>query len=368
MKGEKGLGEKVEKKKVSDRYGDGGLWFWDRYYRKKRYEAWVKITPRKLVGLYKKGLSFSKIGEMYGVPKSEVARIYGLIEIPKRLRRRPTFRKELPDQWCMENPAVGYVLGALYGDGTVATGDAFKLSVIDRDFRSAARVALIACGFKKKEIKYFETEACGNRKRQYGLVLYNKALAGFVGGKPDYMYKLSDKAKTEFVNGFIDSEGSVTKLGSVLIFNTDKSLIDFVNMVLGENGIETSISIRQRRVEAWKDCYVIYIRTCSIERFHKLFRFSIQRKQKRLDEVVRMRKCRNKAVRFEDSDSNKKESGRMEIITKKFIKCPSCGHLIGMDGRMAQRKPMDAKTKEKIAQSVKKTWVEKRKAREQAGS
>lgn len=53
----------------------------------------------------------------------------------------------------------------------------------------------------------------------------------------------------------------------------------------------------------------------------------------------------------------------MEVVTRKFIKCPNCGHLIPIKG-----KRMSNATKKKIRESLKKNWDEKRKARARAGS
>lgn len=350
-----------------------GLWFYPSYYGKKKYEEWLKITPKQLIKLYHDGLPLSEIGKIYDVNRSEVKRVFSLIDIPSRLKRKPLVKKDVPQEWFVGNSSVGYVLGAIMGDGCLAGGNEIRLKVTDADFKERFIEAMLDCGIVREDIKEFLVEAHDNCKLQYGVSVFNKKLVDYIYNNPTFIFKLSDEAKVEFVNGFIDAEGSAEIDNSVTITNTDKWLIDIVDEILNENMIEHTIRVEKRSGKL-KDCYRMYIRRKSLERFHEIFRFSIGRKQDRLDKIVEIRrnKKRQREIKKEMKDVRKaeelmiaddKEVGNMEIVTKKFIRCPHCSKLIPVRGRK-----LSDNARRKISTGVKKAWGKRHNNAEKAGS
>ncbi|MEM2496739.1 MAG: LAGLIDADG family homing endonuclease [Nitrososphaerota archaeon] len=105
-----------------------------------------------------------------------------------------------------------------------------------------------------------------------------------------------------FLRGFFDSEGCVRKDGSIYCFNADIQLLQYVKRILGLLGIRTTgpkiytkketLLFNERMGKTYlrkKDVYRIYIRMRDLLKFHQLVGFTIQRKQKRLEEYLRKR-------------------------------------------------------------------------------
>ncbi|MCF8885693.1 MAG: hypothetical protein L4877_07915 [Aigarchaeota archaeon] len=105
-----------------------------------------------------------------------------------------------------------------------------------------------------------------------------------------------------FARAFFDSEGSVSKGGQIRCYNTDVQLLQYVRKILNLLGIRTTgpkihvkkgTTIYDRRkgktYTAKKNVYYIYVRKSDVLRFYQLIGFTIQRKQKRLEEYLKKR-------------------------------------------------------------------------------
>jgi len=102
-----------------------------------------------------------------------------------------------------------------------------------------------------------------------------------------------------FLRGFFDGEGSIDKDGRIRVYNTDKSLLEYIKDLLNRLGIKTTepkISIKagtlmnyprtNRTYYRRKDTYYLYVYAESRLRFYQLIGFTIKRKQQRLEEYL----------------------------------------------------------------------------------
>jgi intein-encoded DNA endonuclease-like protein len=112
-----------------------------------------------------------------------------------------------------------------------------------------------------------------------------------------------ERCMAAFLRGFVDSEGSVDKSGHIRITNTDYELLEYVKGLLKRLGIETTgpkpkyrqgsiARFRNGSYKRRKDGYYIYIRAGSNINFYKIIGFTIERKQRRLENYVRRHRTR----------------------------------------------------------------------------
>jgi intein-encoded DNA endonuclease-like protein len=106
-----------------------------------------------------------------------------------------------------------------------------------------------------------------------------------------------------FLKGFADSEGSVDKRGYIRISNTDYELLTYVKDLLKRFSVESTgpkpnrlqgktfyDHKKMKRYTYKKECFHIYVRAGSNVNFYKNIGFTIERKQKRLENYVRRRR------------------------------------------------------------------------------
>jgi intein-encoded DNA endonuclease-like protein len=111
-----------------------------------------------------------------------------------------------------------------------------------------------------------------------------------------------ERCTAAFLRGFADSEGSINEEGYIRIHNTDYRLLEYVKELLKRFGIESTGPWTKRqqgktfydhkkmkRYTYKKECFHIYIRAGSNVNFYKNIGFTIERKQKRLENYVRRR-------------------------------------------------------------------------------
>jgi len=107
------------------------------------------------------------------------------------------------------------------------------------------------------------------------------------------------KCICSFLRGFFDSEGGIYGNGEIRVFNTDKSLLEYIKELLHRLGIKTTGPKLYSRVGkhiknpetgkthfARKDVYYLYIPAESRLKFYELIGFTIKRKQQRLEEYL----------------------------------------------------------------------------------
>jgi len=102
-----------------------------------------------------------------------------------------------------------------------------------------------------------------------------------------------------FLRGFFDSEGSIYENGRIRVYNSDKSLLEYVKDLLHRLSIKATGPRLQTKVgkplrnpttgktySTRKNVYYLYIGAESRLMFYQLIGFTIKRKQQRLEEYL----------------------------------------------------------------------------------
>jgi len=278
-----------------------------------------KYLPRALrIKLYHDVVVLRKCGLTYGRVIEEVYRRHGVriskshisywirgIHNPYKGRRIPSIELLEPSE------ELAYVIGVVLGDGYVKKGSrvikgyndvTIGLKARDREFveefaRCLASVlgrGPIRPGYMKSSGRYV-VEA--RSETLYELLRKPVDLDGL---KPYVEH--CERCVAAFLRGFADSEGCVDKHGYIYIINTNVELLTYVKALLKRLNIESTgakLCIRQgtimrdpktgKQYARNKDCYRIYIRTRSNTNFHKNIGFTIEKKQRRLEEYIKMK-------------------------------------------------------------------------------
>jgi intein-encoded DNA endonuclease-like protein len=274
-----------------------------------------KIPPRELrIEMYndvhklrKRGLSHIKI-------RKEIHRRYKVwialstISFWLRGMHSPYNGRYIPlPELLKPSEDLANVIGTVLGDGyTCTTNETNKhyvigLSAKDKEFvedfgRRLGNVLgrkPIKPIFKKNEGKYV---AKASSKTLYELLkkpVDLKRIKPYVEHCP--------KCVAAFLRGFFDSEGCVHKAGYIYLFNTNYEVLVYIQKLLWKYfRIEATgpwpqeqkgtIKYNPRTGKQFKtneDCYYIYIRAKDLPKFYRYIGFTIQRKQKRLEDYLR---------------------------------------------------------------------------------
>jgi len=255
--------------------------------------------------LRKKGLSYSMIID-------EVYKSHGV-----------RLKKSVISYWCRNicspyngcrvssieflepSPELSQVIGTVAGDGwTVKKKNGIYevgAKVKDKDFIEE---------FSRCLGKVLNRNPPRPRRKKSGMLVVNvrsKALYELLK-KPIDINKIAPyvehckECMRRFVRSFFDSEGSVDKDGKIRCYNSDLQLLQYVKKILNILGIRTTepkickkkgTTIFDRRngktFTTKKDVYRICVRMSDVLRFYQRIGFTIQRKQKRLEEYLRKR-------------------------------------------------------------------------------
>jgi intein-encoded DNA endonuclease-like protein len=127
--------------------------------------------------------------------------------------------------------------------------------------------------------------------QQFRLEVYGKAFTDFLDGIT--LKDLIAEQRVGFVNGFADSEGCVERhCRQITLYNTKVELLTYVGGILEANNVHHTIAfahkggISKLTGRVMRDMFILRIGRRAIPSFHGRFRFSIQRKQDRLDRYM----------------------------------------------------------------------------------
>lgn len=272
--------QRLTTKQIAKRFSCSGsaiLKYLKEYNIKRRCAGYEKLDiPKKyLYHLYwKRGLSTMFIAKQFGCCDWTIRFYMKKYNIKRRPSNVP---KPLPKQFNMNSYAYHYFFGVFMGDGYAGKYQ-FVLGITDKDFMDNFIKQAKKLGFNQK--MYIVKKK--NRKDIFKVIISSKILAN----------ELNDQVKSfkitkGFVEGFIDSEGSVhfnekIKQRWVCIVNTNKKILKQIQSYLLFFGIKSNIYVNKNK------CYRIQIGTKQgLINFHKHFNFSIKRKQDRLDAIVK---------------------------------------------------------------------------------
>jgi intein-encoded DNA endonuclease-like protein len=198
---------------------------------------------------------------------------------PYNGRRIPTLELLKPSE------DLGYVIGVRLGDGyTYEKGDRY----------------VIGLGAKDKEFVEEFGRRLGNilgrrpirpwkDTKTYTVKVASKTLYELLR-KPVDLKRIKKyvehcpKCTAAFLRGLFDSEGHVHKAGYIYLYNTNYEVLAYTQRLLRRFGIEATGPWPHKQKEGY---YYIYIRAESLLNFYLYVGFTIERKQKRLEEYLR---------------------------------------------------------------------------------
>ncbi|MDW7986946.1 MAG: LAGLIDADG family homing endonuclease [Nitrososphaerota archaeon] len=205
---------------------------------------------------------------------------------------------------------LAYVVGVVMGDGSVVMRSKkrggynavyIELRVKDMEFAEEfSRCLGLVLGRPPPKPKYVE------RKRRYRVSVGDKTLFELLHGKS--LEKIRpfvehcDECRSAFLRGFFDSEGCISENGQLTAYNSNLELLRYVTRLLADLEIETTgPHLKTRRgtlmkcpktgriYKTNKDVYYIYVRSRSFPTYYRKVGFTIERKQKRLEEHLEKR-------------------------------------------------------------------------------
>jgi len=181
-------------------------------------------------------------------------------------------------------PELAYLLGARYGDLSVS--DRFKLEAIDRDFvKEFLRCLSKVMGRPYKMHK--------KGKGTWVARGYGKALIDFMKEPLDLHKPIIELYPADFWRAFFDGDGHITEIrkkgcvyGCVGATNTNLEIIEYVRDLLQKIfSLHPTIGRDDRKR---KVCYAVRLyRMGDVKRFHDLIGFSIERKKRRPQDILR---------------------------------------------------------------------------------
>jgi len=216
-------------------------------------------TKDELYKLYwEQGLSTYAIGEMYGVSYEAVRYWLKKYGIPRRPKPQVVEPKLSP------SPELAYVLGVIYGDGTVAKSRYVNKRLNKRGYKYVVRLAVIDKQFAEEFMRALEK--LGLRPKLYYVVRYpsEKMFGDPAKAKPRWVVHAESKKFYEFVKsltiekleelvrdyeqwfvkGFYESEGCVDispKEYRIRIVNTNRKLMELLFKMLHRLGFRATL-------------------------------------------------------------------------------------------------------------------------------
>lgn len=206
------------------------------------------------------------------------------------------------------SPELSYIVGVVFGDGTLWTDDQgnYKITLAVYDEAFAHQFNLHICKILGKKRLYSVVQVKTDYGIRYDVNAFSKVLYSFLKERP----KLSKfehvirRFPIDFLKGFIDSEGGVhykwkkNRLSKqVSVSNSSKELIDYVRELLKKMTIHTTLGLNPKgRITIAKDGHLIIskrdvhqlriYRKADILRFYQLIGFSVKSKREKLERLV----------------------------------------------------------------------------------
>jgi len=214
--------------------------------------------------------------------------------IKAHLKLRELKREKLRELSNRISSDFSYALGVVLGDGYITFpkkgGGYIGLNVKDKDFAEDFKNSLDKWSGKKCRLYFYED--CW---RVYlHLVVAAKFLKNFDVNK---LFFMSEEIKCAFLRGLFDSEGSVNiQQKRICFYNSNTDLINLAKILLDSLGInyikiykrEGEIHTIEGREYLVKPVYSLVIRRRkNLELFYKKIRFSIKRKQSKLENILK---------------------------------------------------------------------------------
>ncbi len=252
--------------------------------------------------LRKRGLSYSEIARKLQADGVNVSRV----TVMRWCKGLHDPRNRLNSVKLEPSPELAYVIGVMFGDGSVSfrkSGRSYKyrirLKVVDREFAEEFKRCLEALGLKPS----IRLERDRSRCDRWCVEVNSKILYEFLSQPKEKLFEVVEKFPAEFLRGFFDSEGCVywherRKRLMITAGNYDLELLQFVQRILASLNIHSkiylqayegkSVRIRNEYYEYKQNFYRLEIyRRSALAEFAKNVRLSILRKAEKLKNGLR---------------------------------------------------------------------------------
>ncbi|MCD6189481.1 MAG: DNA endonuclease [Thermococcus sp.] len=212
------------------------------------------------------------------------------------------------------SPSLAYIIGVYFGDASVNIYGNYKyrvrLKVVDKEFAKAFARALKEIG--ANPCMGYENNA--TRSNRWYVESNSKALYMFLKQPKEKLFEVAREYPKEFLRGFFDSEGHVYvdkntfRSAYIAAYNYDLDVLDFSQELLSSLFIHskiwvskragTPVIIRSEKYSYKSNLYELRIyRVESVMKFALEIGFTIQRKQKKLNEWLQHRGLENPSNR-----------------------------------------------------------------------
>jgi len=230
-------------------------------------EKYRNIMKEKVL-FDKKIETITSIAKKFGIPLSTVSAWYrGRQPIYKfciNTYNRKTFIKRISDSAKLLTPYKSYLLGVICGDGYVNYKDYYvSLETVTVEFIYKFRSCFVkvygpnfcgsitpTCNGKQRII------ICGKEMTE-DIKRYLPIKGSFCWRAPEAIKIASEECKIGFLQGFFDSEGSVSRRFSIELYSSNKIGLSEIKELFKSIKIKTS-KIKSR-IQTNKPRYVIYV-------------------------------------------------------------------------------------------------------------
>ena len=179
---------------------------------------------------------------------------------------------------------LAYLAGVLAGDGSISDGYSFRLGATDKDFVDYVAALL---GRIAPVSRYVEKRDVATWNKMYYVFLCRKKFVDII--KKLHFDNLNCVQKIRFINGFADSEGHVTdgkgtRPRLVISNNNRNLLLKISNFLNDEFNLDSKVFPLVNKGSC--NCLSLGMQH-GLVGFYSLHRFSIARKQKRFDYIIK---------------------------------------------------------------------------------
>jgi hypothetical protein len=255
------------------------------------------------------------------------------------------FTKQLKNSAYYPSKELAYIIGVLNGDGYISKTNKcyfFRLAVKDKDFADFMKKTLYLwsgikpCFYKRKDKYYkqgFYYEIFLNSKNVYQF-LYDFS----INKNPQAIENIkkflkNKKYKVKFIEGFFDSEGSITEDGRINITNINQNLLILCKEFLENLGINTDIIkkiVKERKIRDKilkpTEIYSLCIKYKEeIQKFCEICSSTIERKNKNIQQNF----IRKPNVNFYFEIINDDNKDIFNEIIKKYHSYKSSTKIVG---------------------------------------
>jgi len=251
--------------------------------------------------LRQKGLSYSEIARILRAKGVKVSRV----TVMRWCKGLHDPRNRLNSVKLDPSPELAYVIGVIFGDGSVSFKKRdykyrIRLKVVDREFAEEFKRCLEALGLKPS----LRLERDRTRCDRWCVEANSRILYEFLTQPKERLFEVAKEYPAEFLRGFFDSEGTVyinpkdPRIARVRASNYDLELLEFMKALLLDLGIYSTIYITKKKGDRSnirgkiyryrKDFYTIDIsRKDSVKKFAINVGFTIKRKQNELETFLK---------------------------------------------------------------------------------